>query len=349
MSDHIETVKRAIEFRHPGHVPMEILDVPHIYNAYHTLDPATVKFIPGTEDFDSLWPCCYSWFHKVTGKTGAGEVLKEDQFGVRLKTPLEENSAYELLGHPLAGKDSLEGYVFPDPDDLDPCFQAFGKTLSERYPDRFINAKIDAGLFLTSQFLFGMQHFLMQLACAPLLVAEAYARVAEYYKRLVVKYKKAGAHMITVFEDIGGDRAHGLLIRPDDWRKYFKPTLTDFFRFVHEQGMYTGILIDGNSGAVLDELGEVGVDLFSVYDYQTTGLELLRDKLKGKICINATVDMQHTLPSASPAEIEAEAALLHDAFNSPAGGFMCTVVRWYRPTFPEENVLASVRGFNKYR
>jgi hypothetical protein len=34
---------------------------------------------------------------------------------------------------------------------------------------------------------------------------------------------------------------------------------------------------------------------------------------------------------------------------SEAGGFMCTVVRWYRPTFPEESVLASVRGFNRYR
>lgn len=349
MSDHIETVKRAIEFRKPDYVPMEIIDVPFVYNAYHTLDPATVTFIPGTEDFDILWPCCYSWFHKVTGKTGEGEVLKEDQFGVRLKTPLEENSAYVLLGHPLAGKDSLEGYEFPNPDELDPYFQKLGSTISDKYPDRFISAKIDAGLFLTSQFLFGMQDFLMQLACNPMLVAETYARVADYYKHIVVKLKNAGAHMITVFEDIGGDRAHGLLIKPDDWRKYFKPTLADFYRFVHEQGMYTGILIDGNSGAVLDELREVGVDVFSVCDYQTTGLQVIREKLKGRICINTAVDMQHTLPHASPAEIEAETALLHDAFNSPDGGFMCTVVQWHRPTFPQESVLASVRGFNRYR
>jgi len=34
---------------------------------------------------------------------------------------------------------------------------------------------------------------------------------------------------------------------------------------------------------------------------------------------------------------------------SEASGFMCTVVRWYRPPFPEESVLASVYGFNRYR
>ena len=349
VSDHIETVKRAIEFRKPDYIPMEILDVPHIYNAYHTLDPNTVALIPGTENFDILWPCCYSWYHTVTGKTREGEILKEDQFGVKLKTPLDENSTYVLLGHPLSGKDSLDGYEFPNPDDLDPHFRKLGNTIKEKYPDRFINAKIDAGIFLTAQFLFGMQDFLLHIASNPLLVSETYARVAEYYKHVVVKYKQAGAHMITVFEDIGGDHAHALLIRPDDWRKYFKPTLTAFYRFVHEQGMYTGILIDGNSGAVLDDLGKLGVDVFSVVDHKATGIDLIRDKLKGKICINASVDMQHTLPNGTPAEIEAETDSLHEAFHSPDGGFMCTVIRWHRPTYPEENVLASVRGFNKYR
>ncbi len=349
MSDHIEIVKRAIEFRKPDYIPMEILDVPAIYNAYHTLDPNTVALIPGTENFDILWPCCYSWYHTVTGKTREGEILKEDQFGVKLKTPLDENSTYVLLGHPLSGKDSLDGYEFPDPDDLDPHFQKLGNTIKEKYPDRFINAKIDAGIFLTAQFLFGMQDFLLHIACNPLLVSEAYARVAEYYKQVVVKYKQAGAHMITVFEDIGGDHAHALLIKPDDWRKYFKPTLTGFYKFVHEQGMYTGILIDGNSGAILDDLGKLGVDVFSVVDHKATGIELIRDKLKGKICINASVDMQHTLPNGTAAEIEAETDSLHEAFHSPDGGFMCTVMRWHRPTYPEENVLASVKGFNKYR
>ena len=48
MSDerHIEVARRAIEFRRPEYLPMEIIDVPHVYNAYHTLDPATVCY-PG--------------------------------------------------------------------------------------------------------------------------------------------------------------------------------------------------------------------------------------------------------------------------------------------------------------
>ncbi|MHC4404116.1 MAG: uroporphyrinogen decarboxylase family protein [Planctomycetota bacterium] len=347
MSQHIEAVKRAIEFRRPDYVPMEIIDVPHVYNAYHTLDPDTVQFIPGTEDFDVLWPCCYSWYHTVTGKTAEGEVLKEDQFGVKLKTPLDENSTYALLEHPLAGRESLEGYEFPNPDDLDPHFERLGNIIREKYPDRFISAKIDAGIFLTSQFLFGLEEFLILIASNPRLAVETYQRVAEYYRHLVVKYQRAGAHMITVFEDVGG--THGLLISPDDWRRHFRPTLADFYKFVHDQGLYTGILIDGNSGPILDDLRAVGIDVFSVVDYMATGLGLIQEKMKGKICINASIDMQHTLPNGTPEEIEQEADRLYEAFHSPDGGFISTVVRWHRPEYPKEKVLASVRGFNKYR
>lgn len=347
MSEHIEVVKRAIEFNKPDYLPMEIIDVPYIYNAYHTLDPDTVEFIPGTENFDIMWPCCYSWHHTETGKTPEGEILKEDQFGVKIKTPLDDKSTYVLLEHPLAGVETLEGYEFPNPDDLDPDFQKLGNIIQEEYPDRFISAKIDAGIFLTSQFLFGMEDYLLHIAANPQLAVETYERVADYYKQLVLKFKQAGAHMITVFEDVGG--THGLLIKPDDWRKYFRPTLADFYRFVHDQGMYTGILIDGNSGPILDDLTEIGLDVFSVVDHQATGKELLKEKLKGKVCVNASVDMQHTLPSGTPEEIEKEADELYEAFHSPDGGFMCTVVRWHRPQYPDEQVLAAVRAFNKYR
>ena len=105
MSDHIDVVKRAIEFNKPAYLPMEIIDVPGTYNAHHTLDPNTVKFIPGTETFDALWPCCYSWFFETIGKTPEGEDIKKDQFGTVITIPHDDTSVYALREHPLAGKD----------------------------------------------------------------------------------------------------------------------------------------------------------------------------------------------------------------------------------------------------
>ena len=82
MSVHIENVKKALEFNKPDYLPMETNNVPGIYNAYHTLDPSTVELIPGTENFDAIWPQCYSWVPKVIGTNEQGEPLRKDQFGI---------------------------------------------------------------------------------------------------------------------------------------------------------------------------------------------------------------------------------------------------------------------------
>jgi len=347
MSQHIDVVKKAIEFKKPDYLPMEIIYVPGIYNAYHTLDPNKVQLVPGTENFDSLWPCCYSWFHEVIGKTPGGETLKKDQFGTVIKTPLDNNSTYILLEHPLKNRDSLSGYQFPNPDDTNPYYEKLGQVIKEKYPDRFVDARIDAGIFLTTQFLFGLEEFLLKSAVNINFVAEVYEKVMEYYKKLVPKYKKAGAHMITVIEDIGS--TNSLLINPQIWRNYFKPIIKKFYRYVHDEGLYTGICIDGNSKDILEDLLDMGIDVFTVLDVKTTGLGTIKDKLKGKICIKASVDMQSTLALGSPEEVEKDAVELVENLNTSEGGFICEVIRWYRPEYPLANVLASAKAFNKYR
>ena len=346
MSTHIDVVKRAIEFRKPAYLPMEIVDVPGVYNAYHTLDPRRVPFIPGTEGFDAMWTNCYSTFHKEVGRTPEGLPIKEDQFGTRLVSPREEKSAYILLDHPLRHC-ALRDYRFPNPDDTDPHFDRLGDVICRQYPDRFVDGFIDAGIFLTTQFLFGLEDFLLKIAEDIDLVTEAYARVADYYMALVPKYKRAGAHMITVIEDLGG--RDGLVMRPSVWRDRFKPSLQRFIDCVHANGLYAGVAIDGSSRDVLEDLPGMKVDVFSVFDIKTTGIETIRRALAGKVCVKATVDMQTSLAVGSPEQVAREADELVDAFHGERGGFIAQVVRWHRPEFPAANVAASVKAFNAHR
>ena len=347
MSMHIETIKRAIEFKRPEYLPMETPHVPYIYNAYHTLDPVKINFITGTENFDSLWPLCYSWVHEEIGKTEKGESLRKDQFGTLLKIPNDLNSAYILLEHPLSGKDSLDDYKFPDPDDLDHWFDNFGTIIAERYSDRFLNAYIDAGIFLTTMMLTGTNEFYLKLATNLNFITEVYERATEYYKKIALKFKKAGAHMITVIEDLGQNT--GLVMNPDTWRKNFKPILNNFYKFVHENGMYTSLCIDGDAKVIHEDILEMEVDMFFVPDVDTTGIQSLADNLKGKICLKAPVDMMGTLATGTPEQVEKAAIEIVESLNSKNGGFVCEVIKWYRPEYKEENVLASIKGFNRYR
>jgi uroporphyrinogen-III decarboxylase len=347
MSSHIEVVKKAIEFKKPEYLPMETNQIPYIYNAYHTLDPKTVDFIPGTENFDSLWPLSYSWVQNEIGKTEKGESLRRDQFGTLLKIPLDLNSTYVLLEHPLKDKSSLAGFSFPNPRDLDPWFEDFSNIISQKYADRFLNAYIDAGIFLTCMMLIGTNDFYLKLATDLNFVVEVYEQAAQYYKGLVLQYKKAGAHMITVIEDLGQNR--GMVMNPQVWRKEFKPILNDFYKFVHENNMYTSLCIDGDTKDIHEDILEMDIDVFFMPDVNTTGINSLVDNLKGKICLQAPVDMLTTLASGTPEQVEKEAEDMVQSLNSKNGGFICEVVRWYRPEYKDENVMASVKGFNKFR
>jgi hypothetical protein len=56
--------------------------------------------------------------------------------------------------NPLAGKDTLKGYDFPDSDATDPHYQQLGEVIRKRYSDQFVNGYMDAGIFLATMFLF---------------------------------------------------------------------------------------------------------------------------------------------------------------------------------------------------
>jgi len=121
------------------------------------------------------------------------------------------------------------------------------------------------------------------------------------------------------------------------------------FRAIHDQGMYTGICIDGDAKPVLDDLKEMEIDQLFIPDYKVTGVQALKEKIIGKMCFKATVDMVGTLPLGSPEDVRKEVKEIVEAFHSADGGFICEAVRWHRPAYPEENVLASVEEFNRWR
>jgi hypothetical protein len=153
--------------------------------------------------------------------------------------------------------------------------------------------------------------------------------------------------MVTVIEDLGQNK--GMVMDPRIWRKSFKPILNDFYKFVHNENMYTSLCIDGDAKEIYDDILEMDIDLFFLPDIKTTGIKSLADNLKGKICLKAPVDMLTTLPSGTPDLVRKEAEEIVESLNTKDGGFICEVVMWHRAEFNNENVMASVEGFNKYR
>ncbi|MEI6500973.1 MAG: hypothetical protein WCP21_08095, partial [Armatimonadota bacterium] len=103
MTNH-ERMTRAIRFEAPDRFPLEIHDVPHLYDAYGSLDPATAR--PGTDCFDGI-RVTYHWTFTASSppapslKGGGEERLRRDEWGCLQRVPAAMSGAYEIIEKPL--------------------------------------------------------------------------------------------------------------------------------------------------------------------------------------------------------------------------------------------------------
>ena len=346
MPNSIETVSRAIRFEGPAWLPLELVDVPHLYNAYGTLDASTVQAPPGAESFDSAWST-YHWTLVPAGQDEQGRGLRKDEWGCVQRVPDEPTSTYVIETHPLREVEDLNTYSLPDPATAAPFFDRTSRTIVRHYPDRFICGYIDPGPFLIAFNLLSYDALLKRLAQDPEPIRRLVERIFEYQKHLVLRWKAAGAHMINLIEEFAGTQ--GMMFSPDLWREAFKPLFADFFTFVRAQGLFTGLLLDGNIEALFDDLLEMPVDVVEFAQPRAVGIDRIAESFAGRKCVKSSIDMMETLATGTPDDVRREARELVDRFHSERGGFIPVVLRWHRPEYPPENVQASVEAFSAFR
>lgn len=346
MTNPIELVKKAVEFRKPEYLPLELVDVPGLYDAYDTLDRDSVRMIPGAEGFDSLQTTCH-WTFREEGRNEQGERLRRDEWGCLQRVPTEMTSAYAVLERPLASPDGIRTYRWPSPAVADPFFYRVKATLDARYRDRFICGYIDPGPFLIAFNLMGYDGLLMRLVDDPEQVVTVIERIMAYQRELVKKWKAVGAHMVCVIDEFAG--TGGLMFSPEVFRQRFKPMFRDFLQFIRDQGLYTGLLLDGNIACILDDVLRFPIDLLDIRQPHSVGIDAWAAKCRGRVCLKASVDMMTTLAKGAPEDVRREADELVRKLSTPEGGFMGLVLRWHRPEYPAANVRASVEAFNRHR
>ena len=344
--NHIERVMKAFRFEAPDCLPLEAHDVPHVYDAYDTLDPAAVKLVPGTESFDSL-RVTYHWTFTDEGQNAGGERLRRDEWGCLQRVPAETQTAYEVLEKPLADPKALETYVFPEPSVSDPFFERIEKIISTHYSDHFVCGYVDPGPLLVAFNLLGYDGLLMRLADDVEQVAEIVAEIVEFQKGIIDRFARVGVHMVAIIDEFAG--TDGLMFSPQLWRERFAGVYGDLFRHIQSRGLLAGCLFDGDIAAILDDYLTLGPDVVEIVQPNLVGIETWREKLRGSIAGKASVDMMTTLATGSPEACRAEATRLVEALATPEGGFMGISLRWHRPEYPTDNVLAVAEAFNTYR
>lgn len=341
---HRERMTRAIRFESPDRFPLEIHDVPHLYNAYATLDPDTVQFVPGAEDADSI-RVTYHWTFSDEGLNAQGEVQRRDEWGCLQRVPNDLGTAYEVIEKPLVDPRAFADYRFPDPSGSDSFFTRTKHLIDQYYPDRFICGYVDPGPLLVAFNLMGYDGLLMRLYDDLPQVMAVMRGIVDYQKGIIDRWAAIGVPMVSIIDEFAG--TDGLMFSPALWREHFLPLYAELFRHIQSHGLFCGCLFDGDIRAILDDYLSLRPDVVEIMQPNLVGIENWGQALRGKVCAKSSVDMMTTLASGTPEQCAAEAQQLAETLHTPEGGFIGISLRWHRPQYPQANVEAVARQWRQ--
>ena len=347
-----ETVKKAVAFGGPEWTPYTVGVVPRQLEGHCRPDQIEALKVALRENgaceddghfyaqslFANVRPTPTS-FPEPYRALGASEWV--DEWGV-----IWTNRDFpRVSGHPLeAGWDLFPGYKLPDPHAAGRYDSA--REVIARYPDRYRLGYVWFTFFERLWFLRGFNNMLMDTYDYPEEFTQLQNRIVEFNVASIEEQLRLGIDGIFFSDDWGSQ--DDLLIRPDDWRKWYKPQYKRMFDAVHAGGARVWMHLCGNVTAIIPDLIEVGLDVLNPIQAQAMDIDALAAQFGGRLCFYGGADVQHTLPHGTAADVEDEVRHLIHIFGRYSGGYIGSTSHTILPDTPPENIVALFRAFRNY-
>ena len=253
----------------------------------------------------------------------------------------------------LAGIESvrdLERLYHPDPEDrVIPDFAM----LKEQYPQ---HALVFCALWMPAFFNccmdFGMVEAMCNMAAQPELIEAYVERHTECALEVLRRGIDKGASKYCDFYWIGDDFSTEitLMLHPDMWRRFFKPSIEKQVRMAREAGMKVLFHSCGAVEQVYEDFIAIGINAHCGVQTSAHGMDIetLAGKYGGRFVIFGGVDAQTTLISGSEETVEQEVRRNMKAFEN-CGGYVVSNSHHTLADMPGENLVAMARAAGRLK
>jgi len=342
MMDPRENFLRAAEMRQPEWIPCSLSVSPPLWQQYRE----------GLENLVLEFPAVFGEYKKGSRNF--------DEFGVRRKgnvvtdawgcvwTFLADGLQGQVIKHPLEDWKAFDSYTPPDPIASDDIPQegappsprsltgALNTIAEDKRKGRLAVGHCPHGfMFQRLYYLRGFNNLMKDFVVQPPQLLRLVRMVLDHNMKITREILEAGVDLLSFGDDIGmQDR---LTVHPATLRKYILPAYSQLFRPAREKGVHVRLHSDGHWMEVADDLMAAGVNILNPQDL-VNGVDNIRKRLKGKVCIDVDLDRQTIVPFGKPHAVKKHVQRVVSALNSPQGGFMITV-DIYPPT-PLKNIEA---------
>ncbi len=333
-----DRVSRAIHFRRPDRIPV----------SHAVLPAAQLKYGPELNEILAEFRDDFGWddqddlpLEEFSPQYRPG--LNRDVFGTLWKVEWPG-----ICGIPVQGSlPDLESYtpgIWPKDMPVGPGNrrQYGGHRLGpdERWYSRggwFI-------FFEQLQQMRGMENLFLDLAAEPAALVKVMDGLLEFNLRWIDRWAALPYDGLHFGDDWGSQT--GLLIRPAQWRRLFKPRYAEMFRRAREAGKDVWFHSDGFINEIAGDLVEIGVDVLN-FQVAVTGFDWAARNIRGRVAVRTDLDRQRVLPFGFPDDVRAEVARTLEACGTSDGGLIaCGEIG---PDVPLANIRAMYEAFRDFR
>ncbi len=269
-----------------------------------------------------------------------------DDFGC-VWTTTTDGITGTVTGHPLADWSRFPEYRAPDPDHcsgIGPVDWNEVKESFSRTPTQLHMAGLRHGhTFLQLCDLRGYENLLFDMTDEEPLLYDLIELVEDFNMGIVRHWLDCGVDVMTYAEDLG--MQVGPMLSPEQFRQYILPSYRRLMAPAKEKGLPIHMHSDGDIRALVDDLIDGGVEIINLQDL-VNGVDWIRQRFAGKICIDLDIDRQSVTRFGTPQQVDELIKEEVSKLGSKSGGL--TMIYGLYPGIPLENVTALMDAMEKY-
>ncbi|MCE5276926.1 MAG: uroporphyrinogen decarboxylase family protein [Planctomycetaceae bacterium] len=244
--------------------------------------------------------------------TEGGREYYDDEWGNLWVRMVGGSVKGEIHTPALQSWDDLPKLQLPDYHDPD-RWKGVREMLAQP-TDRFTIVGIGGWIFDNARYLRKMENYFCDMAAEPEKIKQLNALVAGVYEAKIHHAGQAGADGIMIGEDLGTQ--NGPLFSPAMFREFFKADYTRLLGIAHDYGMKVLMHSCGNNWKLIDDLIDVGVDVFQFDQPALYDMPALAEKLRARGgALWSPVDIQKVLPTGDRAYIETQTHRMCETFS----------------------------------
>ena len=338
-----ENILRSVRFERPERIPMGFWINPACRNHY----PRAVL-----DELQESHPYLFPGFRRSSAPPAEPKAPAQssyvDGWGVTKISP-EEGIDFVSSGHPFADWSALDRYTPPPLPDLTEEEKKRPDLAAENRRHAIATgALVFGGLphghtFLRLCDLRGYEALICDMADGEPRLWRLIEMIEDYNAAMVRCALRRGAEWMGYPEDLG--MQVGPMLSPEHLRTYIKPSYQRLMKPARDAGCIIHMHSDGDIRDLVDDLVDSGVQVVNLQDL-VNGIDWIRQRFKGQVCIDLDIDRQSVTRFGSPAEVD---ALIHTevkTLGSREGGL--TMIYGMYPGIPVANAKALMDAMERY-